>query len=123
MYITQYRRIAQGNSVDIKKGRSHRAELLEQRLADINDEINHLRIQQKTIVDLLSNKKLLKDTRVVTKEMWISFLQAAGLDELGMMPWHKEFEETAPQAHQDFLESLNLSKEEIIQIRKRSGSK
>ena len=107
----------------LKKGNSYRAELLQQRLSDINYEINRLRIQQKTIVDLLANKKLLKDARVVTKEMWVSFLQAAGLDEQGMLQWHKEFEETAPQAHQDFLESLGLSKEETRKIRKVSSSK
>ena len=104
----------------LKQGKSHRAELLTQRLAAINSEINSLRSQQKIIVELLANKKLLKDTRVVTKDMWVSFLSAAGLDEQGMWQWHKQFEATAPQAHQDFLESLDLSKSEIKKIREKS---
>ncbi len=101
----------------LKQGKSHRAELLQQRLSAINDEINDLRCQQQIIVGLLGNKKLLKDARVVTREMWVSFLAAAGLDEQGMRQWHREFEAAAPEAHQDFLESLNLSQKEIRKIR------
>jgi len=36
----------------LKQGKSHRAELLQQRLNSINDEINKLRAQQKIIVGL-----------------------------------------------------------------------
>ena len=104
----------------LKQGKSHRSELLTQRLDTINDEINKLRTQQKIIVGLLANKKLLKDTKVVTKDMWVDFLRAAGLDEEGMLQWHKEFEATSPQGHQDFLESLDLSKQEIKKIREMS---
>ena len=101
----------------LQHGKSHRAELLQQRLAKINEEINSLRKQQQVIVELLDNKELLKDTRIISKEMWVGFLAAAGLDEQGMWQWHKEFEAAAPEAHQDFLESLNLSKAEIKKIR------
>ena len=86
----------------------------------INAEIANMRLQQKVIIELLGNKKLLKNTKLVTKEMWVSFLQAAGLDEQGMWQWHHEFEITAPQAHRDFLESLSLSKNEIKKIREKS---
>ncbi|WDP91147.1 MAG: MerR family transcriptional regulator [Desulfobacter sp.] len=105
----------------LKQGKSHRGELLRQRLNSINDEINQLRTQQKIIVGLLANTKLLKDTKVVTKDMWVNFLRAAGLDDKGMWKWHMQFEATAPQAHQDFLEALGLCKNEIKKIRAMSS--
>jgi hypothetical protein len=47
----------------------------------------------------------------------VSLLKAAGLDEEGMKTWHIEFEKTSPEAHQDFLESIGIEKDEIISIR------
>ncbi len=46
-------------AVIIGQGGSHRGKLLRQRLSAINSEISQLRRQQKVIVDLLANKKLL----------------------------------------------------------------
>jgi DNA-binding transcriptional MerR regulator len=94
-----------------------RSVLLKERLVSINKEIASLRLQQKAILDLLGAKGLLKETRIVTKEQWIHFLKKAGLDEKGMCEWHREFEKCSPEAHQDFLESLHLSKDEIKEIR------
>jgi len=49
-------------------------------------------------------------------------LRAAGLDEDGMWNWHIEFEKNTPEAHQDFLESIGISSEEIALIRDKSKS-
>jgi len=91
--------------------------VLHQRLKAINDEINRLREQQKSIVDLLGKKEIMMSTRIMTKEKWIELLRKAGLDDKGMAKWHYEFEMSSPEAHQDFLESLGLSTEEISRIR------
>jgi len=53
----------------------------------------------------------------MTKEVWVSILKAAGLDDAGMKNWHIEFERTSPEAHQDFLESLGIEKDEVAAIR------
>lgn len=90
---------------------------LEARLFTINSEIQRLRDQQKVILNILENEKLLKGTRLITKEIWVSILRAAGLDETGMKNWHIEFERTSPEAHRDFLESLGIEKDEIASIR------
>ena len=90
---------------------------LENRLFTINNEIQTLRSQQKVILNILENKNLLKNTRVITKELWVSILRAAGLDETDMRNWHIEFERTSPEAHRDFLESLGIEKDEIASIR------
>ncbi len=90
---------------------------LENRLFSINTEIQAMRTQQKVILKLLENESAVKDSRVVTKEIWVSLLKAAGLDDAGMKNWHVEFEKTSPEAHQDFLESIGIEKDEINSIR------
>ncbi|MCP4412288.1 MAG: MerR family transcriptional regulator [Gammaproteobacteria bacterium] len=90
---------------------------LEERLNTINQEIQDLRIQQKVIIDIIKNQGLIEKTRIVTKEKWVSMLEAAGLDEEGMKNWHIEFEKNAPEAHQDFLESIGITESEIVSIR------
>jgi MerR family transcriptional regulator, thiopeptide resistance regulator len=98
-------------------GSSQRGEILRRRLADINDEISRLRRQQKFILGLLDDRALISRARLLTKEQWIQYLRKAGLDDEGMARWHREFEASSPEAHQDFLESLGLPEEEIRLIR------
>ena len=90
---------------------------LENRLSSINHEIQGLRNQQKVILNILESESAVKGSRVITKETWVSLLKAAGLDEEGMKNWHIEFEKTSPEAHQDFLESIGIEKDEIKSIR------
>lgn len=90
---------------------------LEQRLYAINDEIQGLRDQQQVILRLLENQNHAGKTRVMDKETWVSILEASGLDDEGMRNWHVEFEKTSPEAHQDFLESIGIDREEIKLIR------
>jgi hypothetical protein len=47
-------------------------------------------------------------------------LRSAGLDDAGMRAWHIEFEKHSPEAHQDFLESIGISPDEISVIRNQS---
>jgi len=91
---------------------------LEHRLFSINSEIQKLRDQQKVILTILQNESASRHSRVITKEVWVSLLQAAGLDQAGMQNWHIEFERMSPEAHQDFLESIGIEKDEINAIRK-----
>ena len=90
---------------------------LEKRLFSINSEIQGLRNQQNVILKILEIESLERHSRVITKEIWVSILKAAGLDEAGMRNWHIEFEKTSPEGHQDFLESIGLNREEITTIR------
>ena len=90
---------------------------LEHRLSAINTEIQALRGQQRVILKLLENDGLASTSRVLTKETWVEILRASGLDEAGMENWHVEFERTSPEAHQDFLESIGIEKDEINLIR------
>jgi DNA-binding transcriptional MerR regulator len=93
---------------------------LEKRLFSINKEIQTLRDQQRVIIDIISNKGSIANSRIVTKEKWVGMLRAAGLDEEGMWNWHVEFERSSPEGHQDFLESIGITSEEIVSIREKS---
>jgi DNA-binding transcriptional MerR regulator len=90
---------------------------LEHRLVSINGEIQDLRSQQKVILKLLQDEDMAQNSRVITKETWVSMLKAAGLDEEGRKNWHVEFEKSSPEAHQDFLESIGIDDDEIALIR------
>lgn len=106
----------------IKSESSELGSTLESRLFAINGEIEKLRDQQKVILKILENEILEKNARVITKDVWVSILRAAGLDEVDMKNWHVEFEKNSPAAHQDFLESIGIDKDEIVAIRDWSGA-
>ena len=105
----------------LEKENSELDSTLEGRLLTINSEIQKLRNQQKVILNILENETLVRDSRLMTKEVWVSILKAAGLDDAGMKNWHIEFERASPEAHQDFLESLGIERDEIDSIRAWSG--
>jgi len=96
---------------------SETAELLQNRLQQLNDEIAELRKQQHFIIQLLEEPSLLKTTGILSKKEWIKILENAGFDEKGRNRWHQEFERNAPQAHKNFLESLGIPDGEVEEIR------
>ncbi len=101
--------------LDARGGRA--AAILTARLERMNKEIATLREQQRVVVDLLRNRKVIRRTRALDKEAWVKILAGAGLDDAAMHRWHVEFEALAPEAHQDLLESLGIPADEIAAIR------
>ena len=95
-------------------------EVLEGRLATIDEEIAALRRQQQVILRLLQQRRRQRPVRVLDKEAWVALLRAAGLDDADMRRWHVEFERLAPVAHEDFLAALGLPAREVAAIRERS---
>lgn len=55
-----------------------------------------------------------------TKESWTAMFRAIGLDDAAMMRWHRHFEETNPEDHKAFLQSLGLDAAAVQRIRRRS---
>ena len=90
---------------------------LEKRLGELNKEINTLRKQQRKITSMLSKSSRAKKIKTLDKKSWIKILKASGMDEMGLTKWHIEFENTSPEAHQEFLESLGMDQKEIKAIR------
>lgn len=92
---------------------------LERRLEELNREIAGLRRQQQVVLDLLGTAQ--RPSRVMTKARWVALLRSAGMTDADCTAWHRAFERQSPEAHQDFLESLGISPEEIRRIREYSG--
>jgi len=93
------------------------AQALESRLEELNTDIRRLREQQRLILGLLKKPSLIKRVGVMNKERWVRLLEAAGFSEEDMDRWHIDFERTAPESHQEFLEFLCIPVEEIRAIR------
>lgn len=119
--ICMYRRaglpLADINRILAGGGKKGIRPLLEKHLDALSREIRALRDQQHFIVKLLKNDRALAKIRVMDKAGWIRLLDAAGLNEAARNKWHAEFERLAPDAHQDFLESLGIPAKEVQLIR------
>lgn len=99
-----------------------RGDVIARRLSEIAQQIVSLRHQQRLLVALhrgVSRKPL---PPVLDKAAWVEMLRQAGMDERAMRRWHKEFEQRAPDEHEQFLASLGLGPKEIARIRSQSRS-
>ena len=54
---------------------------------------------------------------LMNKDKWVRLFREIGLDEETMALWHRKFEASYPEAHQSFLEWLNIAPDEISRIR------
>jgi DNA-binding transcriptional MerR regulator len=93
-------------------------DVLENRLLELGREIGRLREQQQVILRMLGDEALLDRCPVLNREGWVSLLRAAGLDDEGLLRWHREFEKLSPLSHRDFLEGLGIAGDEIEEIRR-----
>ena len=93
------------------------ASLLRRRLQELDSEISQRRKHQWVILRLLQSKDILRRTKKMTKEKWVSIMKAAGLTEDDMNRWHREFERSAPEDHNEFLQFLHIPAAEIKTIR------
>jgi MerR family transcriptional regulator, thiopeptide resistance regulator len=95
--------------------------VLKRRLVELDAEILTLRSHQQAILRLLHHKTL-RRVKDMTKQKWVSIMKACGFSDEQMHRWHAEFERSAPQDHQEFLEYLHIPAEEISTIRQQSRS-
>jgi len=95
-----------------------RVSVLEAQLERLNQEIAGLRKQQQITLELLASKGIDLPARVMNKDQWVALLASSGMSNEDMMQWHRVFEQRMPEAHQDFLESLNIPSAEIAEIRR-----
>jgi DNA-binding transcriptional MerR regulator len=96
--------------------------VLERRLGELSMEIDKLREHQQAILKLLKHKSSFRRNKMMTKDKWVSIMQASGFTREEMQRWHLEFERSAPEEHQEFLEFLHIPSDEIRSIRERSRS-
>jgi hypothetical protein len=60
---------------------------------------------------------------MITKDKWVAIMRGCGFSEDQMHAWHVEFERSAPDEHQEFLEFLHIPADEIRGIREFSRKK
>jgi len=102
---------------------SDAASVLRRRLTELSAGIERLRQHQRTISRLLKTTDQFRRLPVVTKEKFTAVLRASGFTEDDMRRLHTEFENNAPNEHQEFLEFLHIPAEEIRSIREWSRAK
>ena len=102
-------------------------QILRKRFAQMETEIQDLRRQQQALLAIIEQGQVEQGQveqdqdspqPAMSKERWSGILAAAGMSNNDMRNWHCEFEAREPQAHQEFLESLNLDTVEIERIRR-----
>lgn len=100
------------------------AVVLQRRLVELNGEIEVLRGHQRAILALLQSGGAFDRRKIMTKKKWVEIMRATGFSDDEMTRWHCEFERSAPEDHQQFLEFLHIAPEEIRLIREwsRKGS-
>lgn len=59
----------------------------------------------------------------MTTDQWKHLFGTVGLSRNDMNRWHEAFEQLYPEQHQEFLEWLNCSPEQIESIRNGKGSR
>jgi DNA-binding transcriptional MerR regulator len=99
---------------------SEQAALLERQLRSLSTRIDELRARQQLIVKLLRKPRLLESASPMNRRTWSALLRAAGFDDDAMWRWHADFERTAPDDHQRFLEFLSIPAPDVTRIRRRS---
>jgi DNA-binding transcriptional MerR regulator len=97
--------------------------VLKRRLLELDGEIETLRAHQNAILRLLQADGGSWRTLDMTREKWVAIMHAAGFVEEDMRRWHKQFEHQAPEEHQQFLEYLQIPREEIGTVREWSREK
>ncbi len=96
---------------------SESAVVLEQRMIEIDRQVQQLRAQQRLLARLLAHPATMSVGGIRTKARWVSMLRAAGFSDNDMDEWHHAFETDAPAAHQRFLAALGMSVQEIDEVR------
>ena len=102
--------------------RNDASAILRRRFVELSEGIERLRDHQRAIARLLKTTDQLRKIPMVTKEKWTAIMSAAGFSEEDMRRWHAEFEKSAPQDHQEFLEFLHIPPDEIESIRNWSAT-
>ena len=101
--------------VDDRGGRA--ADVLARRLLALDAQIARLRSHQRAIAQLLPRTGAMRGREMISKDKWVEIMAASGFTEADMQRWHAEFEKSAPDEHQEFLQFLHVPAEDIARIR------
>jgi len=94
---------------------SEQQQILTEQFNQLETQIQTFKQQQLAIVGYLEAPQMIDGQ--MTKEKWTEIMQASGMNDDDMHNWHREFEKLQPQAHQAFLQSLQINGDEVAAIR------
>lgn len=87
------------------------APALEDRLRELESEMEALRVQQRLLINLLKQSPDLAQTPELDWTAWVALVKAAGLTLEDLKAWHAHFERLSPEKHRRFLERLHIPEE------------
>jgi MerR family transcriptional regulator, thiopeptide resistance regulator len=93
------------------------AEVLEEQIGALNQQVAQLRIQQRVVLSLLEHSSGQPGRATLSKESWTAMFRAIGMSDEDMRLWHANFEKSMPEGHAEFLHSLGLTTQEVRRIR------
>lgn len=91
--------------------------VLEHRLAELDQEMEDLRSQQRLIAALLKRNPEPASPQPLRWEDWVSLIKAAGLTLGDLKAWHGRFERFSPDKHRRFLERLRVPNGERARLK------
>jgi MerR family transcriptional regulator, thiopeptide resistance regulator len=94
------------------------AKLLDKQMRKNTASIVGLKNQQRILAGMLSRIASGNSQPPVDVDLWVEMLEAAGVNQRARKRWHTEFERRAPEAHNEFLLSLGISRDEVVKIRR-----
>jgi DNA-binding transcriptional MerR regulator len=94
--------------------------LLRSRLAELDNQIAELRIQQRAILGLMRQGGDIDPSIAIERGAFVEILRSSGMSDADMQRWHEAFEVNAPDAHHSFLRWLGIPEQEVLEIRKSS---
>lgn len=102
--------------------RSSVTDLLQQQLFTVNQQMQLLSEQQAVLLAMLGQSASAGMPSRLSKAAWTELFRSVGMSDDDMWRWHAAFEQSRPEAHQVFLQSLGITADEIVGIRQRSRS-
>jgi DNA-binding transcriptional MerR regulator len=88
----------------------------EERLSQLNDEMNALRVQQKMILELMENPGKGEVETLFGSNRFSAILRSLGLSDKELEQFHIRMEQTSSEEHRSFLYFLGLKGEEADNI-------
>lgn len=102
----------------LQSGGKPGVKLLDKRMQETAAGIVDLKKQQRILAAMRRRIAARGSFAPVDKELWVEMLQAAGMNQRARKQWHIEFERRAPAAHDEFLLSLGIPRDEVTRIRR-----
>lgn len=88
----------------------------EERLIQLNDELNSIRLQQKMILEILQNPENDRVSTLFTAAKFTELLKSLGLNDKEMFHFHVRMEMNSSDEHRNFLHFLGLDNKEAERI-------